>query len=85
VTTTLSSKGQIVLPKAARRRLGLQPGTKFACRVRDGEIVLVPEKRPAMKTRLGRNALSGLPVLTPPKGSDTLTSARVRELLTDFP
>jgi AbrB family looped-hinge helix DNA binding protein len=85
VTTTLSSKGQIVLPKAARRRLGLQPGTKFACRVRDGEIVLVPESRPAIKAKLGRNSLTGLPVLTPPKGTAPLTSARVRELLTDFP
>ena len=85
MTTTLSSKGQIVLPKAARRRLGLLPGTKFACRVREGEIVLVPEARPATKVKLKRHALTGLPVLTPPKGSGTLTSARVRELLTDFP
>lgn len=85
MTTTLSSKGQIVLPKAARRRLGLQPGTKFACRVRDGEIVLVPEVRPAPKAKLARNAVSGLPTLTPPKGTAPLTSARVRELLTDFP
>ena len=85
MTTTLSSKGQIVLPKAARRRLGLQPGTKFACRVRDGEIVLVPEARPAPKVKLVRNAVSGFPTLAPPKGTAALTSARVRELLTDFP
>lgn len=74
-----------MLPKAVRRRLGLLPGTKFACRVRDGEIVLVPEARPATKAKTKRNPLSGLPVLTSPKGSGTLTSARVRELLTDFP
>lgn len=85
MTTTLSSKGQIVLPKAARRRLGLLPGTKFACRVREGEIVLVPEARPATQVKLKRHALTGLPVLTPPKDSGTLTSARVRELLTDVP
>lgn len=85
MTTTLSSKGQVVLPQAARRRLGLLPGTKFACRVREGAILLVPETRPAPKVRSGRNALTGLPVLTPPKGTPPLTSARVRELLTDFP
>lgn len=85
MTTTLSSKGQVVLPKAARRKLGLLPGTKFACRVRDGEIVLVPEAPAAMKARLGRNAISGLPVLLPPKGTPPLTSERVRELLADFP
>lgn len=85
MTTTLSSKGQIVLPKDARRRLGLLPGTKFACRVRDGEIVLVPETRSAAKIKVGRNALTGLPVLTPSKGTPPLTSERVRELLADFP
>jgi len=85
MTTTLSSKGQIVLPKAARRRLGLLPGTKFSCRVREGEVVLVPEARPATKARVGRNDLTGFPVLMPPKGTPPLTSERVRELLADFP
>lgn len=85
MTTTLSSKGQVVLPKDARRRLGLLPGTKFACRVRDGEIVLVPETQPAPKVKVTRNALTGLPVLSPPKGTPPLTSERVGELLADFP
>lgn len=85
MTTTLSSKGQVVLPKAARRKLGLLPGTKFVCRVRDGEIVLVPDSPPSMKAKLGRNAISGLPVLRPPKNTPPLTSERVRELLADFP
>jgi AbrB family looped-hinge helix DNA binding protein len=85
MTTTLSSKGQVVLPKAARRRLGLLPGTRFNCRVQEGEIVLVPESRPATKARPGRNPITGLPVLVPPKGTPPLTSERVRDLLTDFP
>jgi AbrB family looped-hinge helix DNA binding protein len=85
MTTTLSSKGQVVLPKAARRKLGLVRGTKFNCRVREGEIVLVPEARPATKVRTSRNAISGFPVLTPPQNTPPLTSERVRELLTDFP
>lgn len=83
--TTLSSKGQVVLPQAARRRLGLYPGTKFACRVREGEIVLTPERKPVPGARLGRNTVSGLPMLVPPKGTPPLTSERVYELLTDFP
>ncbi len=40
MTTTLSSKGQVVLPQAARRRLGLKPGVKLDCRVDGNEIVL---------------------------------------------
>ncbi len=41
--TTLTSKGQITLPKAIREQLGLKAGVKFDCYVdRDGQIVLVP-------------------------------------------
>lgn len=85
MTTTLSTKGQVVLPKNTRRRLGLQPGTRFNCRVREGEIVLTPESRPPARARVGRNPVTGLPVLVPPKGTPPLTSERVRELLADFP
>jgi len=85
VTTTLSSKGQVVLPKGARRKLGLQPGTKFNCRVREGEIVLTPESRPPARAKVGRHPVTGLPVFVAAKGTPPLTSERVRELLTDFP
>lgn len=85
MTTTLSSKGQVVLPKGARRRLGLLPGTKFLCRVREGAIVLTPEIKPAPKVKTGRNPKSGLPILVPPKKLPPLTSERVRDLLTEFP
>jgi AbrB family looped-hinge helix DNA binding protein len=37
---TLSSKGQITLPAAARRSLGLHEGDKVAIETRDGEIVV---------------------------------------------
>jgi antitoxin PrlF len=41
--TTLTSKGQITLPKEIREQLGLKPGVKFECYVdRDGQVVLVP-------------------------------------------
>jgi antitoxin PrlF len=41
--TTLTSKGQITLPKEIRERLGLKAGVKFECYVdRDGQVVLVP-------------------------------------------
>jgi AbrB family looped-hinge helix DNA binding protein len=37
---TLSSKGQITLPAAARRAVGLNPGDRVAIEARDGEIVV---------------------------------------------
>lgn len=39
-TTVLSSKGQIVLPKAARDRLGAKPGTKILVTEHDGRLEL---------------------------------------------
>ena len=38
--TTLSTKGQVVIPQGIRESLGLQPGTPFVVRVVDGKIVL---------------------------------------------
>lgn len=85
MTTTLSTKGQVVLPKATRRKLGLLAGTRFECKVRDGAIVLTPESSPPVRPQVGRHPRTGLPVLVAPKGTIPLTSARVRDLLADFP
>ena len=43
MTTTLSSKGQLTLPAAARKRLGLRAGSRLEVIVKeDGRIELVP-------------------------------------------
>lgn len=39
-TTTLSSKGQMVLPKAVREALGAEPGSKIVLADRQGRIEL---------------------------------------------
>ena len=85
MTTTLSSKGQVVLPSSARRRLGLKPGMKFACRVSGGNIVLTPTVKAAANAKLHRSKLTGSLVVAAPAGTPELTTARVKELLTDFP
>jgi AbrB family looped-hinge helix DNA binding protein len=47
VTMTVSSKGQITLPKRARLRLGVQPGSRLVLKKADDqELVLGVAKRP---------------------------------------
>ena len=43
-TVTLSSKYQLVLPRAARERLKLQPGMKLTVLTKGGVIFLVPDR-----------------------------------------
>ena len=43
MTTTISSKGQITIPKEIRDQLNLTEGTKFAVRVVNGRIELLPK------------------------------------------
>jgi AbrB family looped-hinge helix DNA binding protein len=49
-TATLSTKYQLVLPRATRERLGLRPGAKLTVVEKGGVIVLIPE-RPAREYR----------------------------------
>ncbi len=43
MTATISSKGQITIPKEIRDELNLTEGTKFAVRVVNGRIELLPK------------------------------------------
>lgn len=45
-TASLSSKGQIVIPKALRNELNLLPGTRFELSVDAGRLVLEPLREP---------------------------------------
>ena len=42
VTVALSSKGQLVIPKAVREHMGAKAGAIFAVRYADGELHLKP-------------------------------------------
>ena len=83
--TTLSSKGQIVLPKKARQRLALRAGTKFTCQIEGGTIVLKPRNAPKEKPRLTRDPLTGLTITVGHSAGPTVTSNDIRALLEDFP
>ena len=60
--TTLSSKGQLVLPSAVRRRLHLSQGERLSVEFREGGILLRPLAQPRTY-RTVRHAVSGLPVM----------------------
>lgn len=52
--TSLSVKGQIVIPKAPREALGLRPGDKFIVLVEGDKIVLKPIKGNIAERLYGR-------------------------------
>lgn len=80
--TTVSTKGQVVLPQRARRKLGLRPGTKLECRIDGGSVVLTPKGVITPRSRLVRDKDTGLIVTD---GGPTVTSDQVRAALADFP
>jgi antitoxin PrlF len=52
MSTTVTSKGQVTVPKSIRDYLGLKAGSAVTFERRlDGEIVLRPSKRPARRAR----------------------------------
>lgn len=66
MTVTLSSKGQIVLPKQARARLQLRPGTKFVCKVEGDSIILTLEPRGRERSRLVLDPATGFRITKSP-------------------
>lgn len=49
--STITSKGQVTLPKPLRERLGLKPGSQVDFQINsDGEVVVKSALKPARKT-----------------------------------
>ena len=86
MVTKISTKGQVVLPSALRRRLGLQPGDPLEVKAEGNRIVLTPrKKRVHLKARIVIDPVTGFPVLTLGPGAPVLTHKQVKEMLADFP
>ncbi len=81
----MSSKGQVVLPKAVRTKLRLQSGVPFEVRIQDGNVLLVPDKPAKRKARIVKDPITGMPVLTLGPGAPIITHNEIRKLLEDFP
>ncbi|MBI5771563.1 MAG: AbrB/MazE/SpoVT family DNA-binding domain-containing protein [Verrucomicrobia bacterium] len=60
---TLSAKGQVQLPSAARRRLRANSGARLSVELRDGGVLLRPLVR-SRRYKLAAHPVSGLPIMT---------------------
>ena len=86
MVTKISTKGQVVVPSAIRRRLGLRSGDLLDVKAEGERIVLTPQrKRSARKARIVTDPVTGFPVLTLGTGACVLTHKQVKEMLADFP
>ena len=83
--TRVSSKGQVVLPGPIRRKLGLGPGDALDASVKSGQIVLTPRRPRPAKASIGRDAGTGLPVLSAGPWAAQLTSDQVEDILSNLP
>jgi AbrB family looped-hinge helix DNA binding protein len=85
MTTKVSTKGQVVLPGPLRRRLGIRAGDSLQAEIQGGRIVLIPQRKRPHKTKIVRDPITGLPVLSAGSDAPVLSSQEVREILADFP
>jgi AbrB family looped-hinge helix DNA binding protein len=85
MTTKLSTKGQVVLPQAIRRKMNLRPGDSLDTKIEGDRIVLIPRRKRLRKSRIVIDPVSGLPALTAGPNAPKITSAEVKALLADFP
>ncbi len=85
MNTKVSTKGQVVLPRAIRERMNLRAGDPLEARIEGERIVLIPKRKRSRKAKIVKDPLTGLPILTAGPGAPKLTSKQVAEILAEFP
>jgi AbrB family looped-hinge helix DNA binding protein len=80
-TTTLSTKGQLVIPSRFRKALHLQPGDKVALALEGETLILrrLQSRQARLVEQNGRKVLVAAPDAPP------MTTELVKALLADFP
>jgi AbrB family looped-hinge helix DNA binding protein len=76
VYTTVSSKGQMVIPAAIREELGIEAGTRVAVRLEGTRVILEPDSLAAKLRRI--DEMQGL-TAGGPSMTDELLKERRRE------
>jgi AbrB family looped-hinge helix DNA binding protein len=83
--TKVSTKGQVVLPGALRRRLDIRAGDPLDANIEDGRIVLTPRRKRLYRAKFVTDPVTGLPALSAGPNAPTLSSKEVEEILSSFP
>ena len=83
--TKVSSRGQVVLPRPIRHRLGIRAGDSLNANVEAGRIVLTPQRKHLHRVRIIADPVTGLPVLSAGVDAPVLTSKEVEDILVNFP
>jgi antitoxin PrlF len=81
MSTTITSKGQVTIPKHIRERLGLKAGSRLIFEVnRDGELVLRPKDESELAARRERilQAISAVKIDNPWTGTTDEYMALIR-------
>jgi AbrB family looped-hinge helix DNA binding protein len=81
--TRVSTKGQLVIPSALRRKLGIEPGDPLEAKIEGDRIVLTPRPKAKRKLRIQTSPVTGLTVIS--TGGPQITSPMVYAALEDFP
>jgi len=80
--STLSTKGQLVIPTRFRKALNLRPGDKIELTLEGHRLVLERGSRRAARLTRGR---FGRPVLVAAKGAPAMTTESVNAFLDELP
>lgn len=83
--TRVSTKGQVVLPGALRRRLNIRAGDPLEATIENGNIVLTPRRKRTHRPKLITDPVTGFPALSAGPNAPTLSSKDVEEILANFP
>ncbi len=81
MTTTISSKGQIVIPREIRQRAHIKPGDDFSIKMEKDEIRLkkIFHEKPLLRAKLVKGKY-GLPLFKVPRNAPPLTNELIKEI-----
>jgi AbrB family looped-hinge helix DNA binding protein len=83
--TKVSTRGQVVLPKPLRRRLGIRAGDPLDATIQGGGIVLKPRRKRSDHVTIITDPITGLPALSAGPHAPVLSSKEVEDELAHFP